>query len=263
MQNVRLTYSTLSLPSGHIRMKHPTYTVCTFCEQLFPSLRQLNVHLFKQHEVTASKTKSYFCWCCSKSCLCLKDLDQHLVEEHQFKSKEAKCQLCDDKSFCNKVTLKVHVVESHDLDFSKTSNTPFVSQLFDIVMEPNLNTINAGFQCPECKRNFSSKRSLSDHKRQVHDKSNHVKCPDCDYSSFQPYMLKRHIARHHDKGTKFKCDECSYFTFHKGTLKVHKTRTHNKINPYPCTKCEKSFDKRITFAQHLLQNHNIVYQWNS
>ena len=35
----------------------------------------------------------------------------------------------------------------------------------------------SGIPCPLCPKKFSSGRTLSDHHKQVHDKTNHIPCP--------------------------------------------------------------------------------------
>ena len=173
--------------------------------------------------------------------------------------------MCQDITFCHKITLKMHVLEFHDIDFSKASNTPFIRNLFNIITEPNIQTLpGSGIPCPSCDKKFSSNRSLSDHRRQVHEKANHIKCPQCNYSSFQPYMLKRHIERHHNTTTKYECDQCEFSTYDVGSIKVHKRKKHENVMPlFQCAECDKQYKKKYDYAQHLLQDHNIVYQYTN
>ena len=187
----------LTLLQGHIRKKHPTYYLCAFCDKkTFRQHKLLRVHLINEHNVKCGAKDFYVCWKCKKCCSSFKELDEHLSSEHGMKKHEHRCQLCVDETFSSKVTLKMHVLKFHEIDFSKVSNTPFIQDLFDIITEPNVKTIDgAGILCPVCQRKFSSSRSLSDHKRQVHEKANHIKCSHCDYTTFQPYMMKRHILR--------------------------------------------------------------------
>ena len=104
---------------------------------------------------------------------------------------------------------------------------------------------------------------MSDHKRQVHDKSNHIKCDLCSFTTFQPYMLKRHKQRNHDKSTKYDCDigGCNFFTYDKGRLRVHKRGVHEKIKPHKCTECTSSYQTKYRLAVHMLREHNIVYKY--
>ena len=80
----------------------------------------------------------------------------------------------------------MHLLENHEIDFSKTTNTPYICELFNIVKEHNVQTMKSGVQCPQCSQMFSCQRSYNDHRRQVHEKHNHIKCDQCDYRSSLP-----------------------------------------------------------------------------
>ena len=258
------SYTTIKSLKDHTLKKHPVYYLCAYCDKkMFLSHKKLRFHLLNEHSVKCGTKDFYVCWKCQKRYLSFKDLDDHLANEHEMKKDEHRCQLCQDKHFSSRVTLKMHVLEIHDIDFSKASNTPFICELFDIITEPNIQTVSgAGLPCSVCEKKFSCKSSLSDHFKQIHDKSNHVKCPHCHFTTFKPYILKRHIQRQHDKTTKYECDQCSFFTYDCGSIKVHKRRIHNKTLSFECSECEKKFEKRKKYAEHLLQSHNIVYQYN-
>ena len=258
------TYTTMMSLKGHVREKHPVYYLCSYCDKkMFLSQKKLRVHLLNAHNAKCGTKDFYVCPKCQKCCTSFRELDEHLSSEHEMKKDKHQCQLCNDKHFASSLTLKMHVVEFHDIDFSKASNTPFIRELFNIITEPNMQTMpGSGIPCPVCQKKFSSNRSLSDHRRQVHEKANHIKCPHCDFSTFQPYMLKRHVQRQHTKTTKFDCDQCSYFTYDVGSINVHKRRIHNKTMSFQCTECNKRYEKKREYAQHLLQSHNIVYQYN-
>ena len=259
------TYTSMSSLKGHIREKHPIYYLCAYCDKkMYLSQKKLRVHLLNEHNVKCGTKDFYVCWKCEKCCTSFKELDDHLISDHEMKKDEHRCQLCQDKTFSSLITLKMHVVEFHDIDFSKVSNTPFIRELFNIITETNVQTMpGAGVPCPVCQKKFSSNRSLSDHRRQVHEKANHIKCQHCDFTTFQPYMLKKHIQRQHTKTTKYECDQCSYTTYDYHAIGVHKKR-HDKTKVIQCRECDKAFvkEKRREYAQHLLQSHNIVYQWN-
>merc|ERR1712004_368057 len=109
---------------------------------------------------------------------------------------------------------------------------------------------------------LSSTRTLSDHKKQVHDKANHIKCDLCDFSTYEPYRLKRHKQTKHEK-IQYHCDLCDYSSTYKSSLKKHKLAKHEKIKPHQCTKCEKNFYSKQNLANHYLCAHNILYQYQS
>ena len=206
----RISFITIS----NKREKHPEYNLCSFCDKMFIQTCKLRSHLINEHDAKCGAKDFYVCWKCKKCCSSFKDLDEHLTSEHEMNKHEHRCQLCQDETFSSRVTLKMHVLKFHEIDFSKVSNTPFIHKLFNIITEPNVKTIDgAGVPCPVCQKKFASNRSLSDHRRQVHEKANHVKCDHCSYSSFQPYLLKKHIERQHTTTNEYKCDQCSYSTY--------------------------------------------------
>ena len=69
----------------------------------------------------------------------IRTLDDHLSHEHGMEKHQHRCQLCQDKAFSSIVTLKMHVLKSHEINFSKVVSDPFILKLFDIVTEPNMN----------------------------------------------------------------------------------------------------------------------------
>ena len=260
------TFNAAQTLKSHVREKHPVYYLCAFCDKkMFRQQKLLRVHLINEHEVKCGIKDFHSCWKCKECFSSYKELDQHLSGVHELPKDSLRCQMCQDITFCHKITLKMHVLEFHDIDFSKASNTPFIRNLFNIITEPNIQTLpGSGIPCPSCDKKFSSNRSLSDHRRQVHEKANHIKCPQCNYSSFQPYMLKRHIERHHNTTTKYECDQCEFSTYDVGSIKVHKRKKHENVMPlFQCAECDKQYKKKYDYAQHLLQDHNIVYQYTN
>ena len=50
----------------------------------------------------------------------------------------------------------MHVLKSHEVNFSKVVSDPFILKLFDIVTEPNMNIMeSSGIPCPLCPKKFS------------------------------------------------------------------------------------------------------------
>ena len=170
-----------------------------------------------------------------------------------FKSYDKKCKWSSNKS-TGKETGKTHLCA---LNFWAALDC--ICNL-DIEYFFEKNNIT-GVRCDVCGRMLSCNRSLSDHKRQVHDKANHIKCELCRFTTFQPYMLKRHKQRNHDKTTKYDCEQCDFSTYDKGRLRVHKRGVHEKIKPHKCTECTSSYQTKYRLAVHMLREHNIVYKY--
>ena len=267
------TYPSESSLKQHINIKHPVYHLCSCCDKIFINLKKLRLHLLNEHAVKCGTKDFYVCWKCMKCHSSAKELDDHLMTEHQMNRLEHKCLTCTDKYFASKQTLKMHLMEFHEFNpiedvsykgefQSALANDATAAQVLSlksiqVVADSSLK----GVRCDVCGRMLSCNRSLSDHKRQVHDKSNHLKCDQCSFTTFQPYMLKKHKLRQHDKSTKYSCDQCSFTSFDKSRLRVHVKRVHEKVKPHQCSECNCSYDGKHKLAVHMLDEHNIVYKY--
>ena len=165
----------------------------------------------------------------------------HLLEQHEFNPIE-------------KVSYKSELADALSNDTS-TAQALSLSSM-QVMEDTNLK----GVRCDICGRVLGSNRILSAHKKQVHDKSNHIKCDQCDFSTFQPCMLKKHM-KSHDKSKTYKCPQCNFTTHVKERLPPHIRSVHEKIRPHKCTECDNSFQAKSRLAVHMLREHNIVYKY--
>ena len=255
---------------AHVK-SHQMFHMCTICEKIFTAKTKLRDHLAIDHQFDCSSEDIFICHLCQKHHQTSNDLNEHLCQEHK-QAKEHLCSQCD-KNFSTKHMLTIHLMESHE--FNPIESVSYKSELenalsndtsaaqvlslksVQVIADSNLK----GVRCDICGRMLSCNRSLSDHKRQVHDKANHIKCDQCNFTTFQPYMLKRHKQRNHDKTTRYDCDQCNFTTYDKGRLRVHKRGVHEKIKPHKCNECEASYQTKYRLAVHMLREHNIVYKY--
>jgi hypothetical protein len=250
---------------------HQMFHMCTFCEKIFTAKTKLRDHLALDHRFDCSGDDIFICSVCEKKHMSSNDLNEHIHVEHNLPKSQI-CSQCD-KSFASKTMLTLHLMESHE--FNPIESVSYKAELADALSNDNnaaqalsLNSMHVvedehlkGVRCDICGRMLSCNRSLSDHKRQVHDKSNHIKCEQCNFTTFQPYMLKRHKLRNHDRTNKYDCDQCNFFTYDKGRLRVHKRGVHEKIKPHKCTECDSTYQTKYRLAVHMLREHNIVYKY--
>ena len=54
------------------------------------------------------------------------------------------------------------------------------------------------FQCEQCGRHMTDKRSLMDHMKDFHEK---LQCPQCEYKAFGEKDLNGHIQYNHTEST--------------------------------------------------------------
>ena len=161
------SYQTKFTLRDHIKTKHKGYLMCSICEMLFRSAKKIQLHYNQKHKIKTELTDHYVCPQCQVNCKSFKELDDHLVLSHFREKNQERCQLCPDEQFCHKITLKMHLLEKHELDFTKTSNTPYINELFNIVTDHVNSVYASGVCCPTCKRMFTCQRSLNDHIREV------------------------------------------------------------------------------------------------
>ncbi len=262
-------FAVSTLLSFHKRQEHPKFYICTFCERVFTSPREIKKHLHFEHNVVSSNKLAPICPECKEECPNLKAFDDHMVNAHKLSTVFAcpKCEL----TMSTKLILKLHMIESHRLNPLKA--TPEEVQLFDIVLVDNSHRMSRSqsgiptkpssqFKCEECGKFFRAARILACHKRQVHETSNHMKCEKCNYTTYLPSMLKKHIRQRHDSPRAFQCDQCSHATFSQSSLNTHKRNVHEKIKPHKCTTCDKGFWTAKHVANHMLRQHGIVMMTN-
>ena len=263
------SFSSLTTFKIHVN-SHQLFQMCTICDRIFTAKSKLRNHLGIDHQVNCTIDDMFVCPHCNKKHVSSNDLNEHLHTEHGF-VKEHLCSQCD-KPFASKPMLTLHLLEQHE--FNPIEKVSYKSELADALsndtstaqalslssMQVMEDTNLKGVRCDICGRVLGSNRILSAHKKQVHDKSNHIKCDQCDFSTFQPCMLKKHM-KSHDKSKTYKCPQCNFTTHVKERLPPHIRSVHEKIRPHKCTECDNSFQAKSRLAVHMLREHNIVYKY--
>jgi hypothetical protein len=260
------SYTCLRTLKGHVKSKHPVYYMCTFCEKLMTTPFKLKLHLFEGHKVKEGIKTLYVCSICQKQCSSCKDLDEHQkIEHNQPTNGEGQtCKICDDfvTSYSSRITLKIHILETHEVNFGQGIEDPYICELFDITPSQEHKELMAyGVECQQCHKMFATDRRLFEHRKSVHEKSSHVKCDYCDFTAWQPHLVKRHMEGKHIRSTKYECDKCKFVAYEKKSFRLHQRRVHEKdLGKYKCSECGKGFTIRTNYMQHLLRSHDIVYQ---
>jgi len=245
------------LLQNHIHRYHKRkFQVCTICEKFFIGTKkqQLIDHYTDEHAVFCNKNTMYVCDICKTKVTSAKELAEHYHTVHESKD-DFHCTKCDHKE-PTKALLSIHCLDAHnmnpfnDLDIGNETSFKEIKVLED----------SKTYQCSICSKKLTSKVTLNNHIKQMHDKSNHVKCDHCPNTYALPSDLKKHILMKHTARTKFPCSQCSFVTNRKDHFKRHFRRVHENEYRFKCTVCEKPIEDPGKLQQHMLKAHDILYK---
>ena len=238
----------------HMYNNHKLFMLCTLCERVFTSKYKLRSHMKTEHDFECNLDQLFICHICHNRHNSYSDMNDHFVNEHEHKN-EHLCTNCD-KVVSSKMLLTIHQMEAHE--FNPIDNTfKNAPQNLKVIQEK---IDKGGLPCDQCHKVFSSHRTLTDHRKQFHDKSNHIKCDLCDFTSFEPYRIKKHKQLKHE-AKHLKCNECGYACSTQQNLRRHISEVHLKIRPHKCTKCDMAYERKRPLALHMLQEHNILLKY--
>ncbi|XP_076324873.1 zinc finger Y-chromosomal protein-like [Tachypleus tridentatus] len=106
-------------------------------------------------------------------------------------------------------------------------------------------------KCQFCEKSFTSKDSLTTHKKQ-HDflDSDNYHCTRCNFSTKNSSELSTHLAIHQDDDRPFKCLECGKGFKGQFNLRQHQ-KFHGDIQLEKCSLCDKMYRKGSGLATHM------------
>ena len=131
--------------------------------------------------------------------------------------------------------------------------------------------IPESYDCKECGKHFSQKKSFARHAIH-HTKEKNFQCTDCDKLYADKNNLKTHVKLLHPesfdqfeviKEYKVPCNECDQKFAHNSDLEMHKVKAHDHPYYAHCEECGKGFvrlDHGRKIARHQKKCPNAFYK---
>ena len=226
---------------------------CQVCNKNFKSVNILHVHQ-KTHG-----DKIYNCYICYKIYKNKAKLNEHL-KTHM---RENICIVCSKKFSSNDNLLKhqrnLHTVtilpEKLDLH-EKTDHTQ--SSLCSVCgkvvanIERHLETHSEDhFKCNTCDKVFSTRRNLSDHKRNVHNQmKERYQCKECNVSCGRRQDLNRHMISVHTSDSSHTCEQCKKVFSRLDIFDIHSYKCQASSKTLYCETCGKTFKSKRNLKEH-------------
>ncbi|XP_060093843.1 zinc finger protein 397-like [Heteronotia binoei] len=116
-----------------------------------------------------------------------------------------------------------------------------------LLRHPSAYPVENGYECSECGKNLSCRRTLKAHKR-IHTGERPYECSYCGKFFSHSMNLKRHQKLHTGESL-YECPECGK-TFYRRDKFIEHQRIHTGERPYRCLQCGKSFSHRGTLVSH-------------
>lgn len=166
------------------------------------------------------------CQLCSKQFETFNQLNQHYSAVHNQKGYVICCNLRFDEPKRLREHIRVHI-------------------------DPAI------FQCPECQKNFCSKRSVQCHQLSVHlpDEQKPFQCQVCTKRFAKQYQLNTHMVQHSEQKD-FPCPKCQKPFTTNGALQFHIRNIHDRAYEVMCDVCSKMLRSKSALLAHRAEHFN-------
>ena len=268
---------------------------CDFCHEDFRTIQSMKVHLRGHANKHKENMPPYFCQACSKAYLERDKLLEHIKHHYRslkssdlpsFKMNSSQppkltrfaCGICS-YTYSDKTTLKKHQEKAHSSEFKvKSYKCDLCGEtVAKYQRSSHLRTVHPTYlKCDICNVSFATKRHLSAHQRNNHQKAvygcrfcpqtftsmDHLKFHEMRHSKEESHMSQESIEniqpdnnslRSDDKqlnksippkpsktSSRFICRFCSNTYSTKNARNKHETKAHSsskEVNTYKCDLC--------------------------
>ena len=216
---------------------------CSICQNTFPSMTNLRIHLATIHK------KHIFGTTCYENPRCVKPLHgtkeamfQHMIDNHNYES----CDLenCTKPVYAGEKNKKSHITYFHVLKSRcKHCAKHFPKPNFEAHVNSCESKDKDPVKCEKCEKKFSNETNLKKHQWVHSEETDSIpsrydttECPHCPMNFKRKYMLIKHLQSKH--------------------VQIWK-KLENKLKPKPsttnnfCTDCDVQFVTFEAKAQHL------------
>ena len=235
-------------PSNENQENSSNSITCDVCEKILSSrsnyISHLKTHIFDN-----------FCRVCCNSYNTKFKLNSHFTCHKAGEDSPQQYVQCDfdncQQRFPSKLQLHNHkYAHSNVVKFKcETCGVEFVKEAaFEIHKQKHRKRI----VCKICKKEFSSKKTLRDHKR-IHTGEKPFKCQVCNQRFRCQSGLKYHEVTHTNE-KKYRCELCGVSFLRSNYLKEH-LRIHSKEKPFECPHCNEKFIQMGVLKRHEQRMH--------
>ncbi|XP_035893525.1 zinc finger protein 271-like [Anopheles stephensi] len=246
----------------HLSKQHPQRLVCDLCLTAFQHEASLvwhrNYHLSK-----GNGSGKHVCDVCRKQCASSSHL--HLHRKIHLEQKPYPCTFGCDRSFSSSGNRQKHIARMHTREQKYRCthcNESFIYarqlQLHRERKHAELSRFSKGFLvCTRCKEPFDTEQSFQQHVTNF-DCPEHrpFECVFCSSRFKQATHLRNHLLTHEKDARAYGCEFCPKRFALAGDLKVHR-RTHTKEKPFRCNLCPAGFTMGKQLNKHRFKVHQI------
>ncbi|XP_076448882.1 uncharacterized protein LOC143285465 [Babylonia areolata] len=231
-----LYYTDTHLYGEHKQMHAKSPAECPICRVVFPTAREMKVHMWAHAEDPTEDGTGGKCSKCDKW---MPNSGAMLMHEKEHKNEAIR------KNYALEASIGFPCMKCEHI-FSSKSNLKKHSCKAD----PNRTFY---FHCEYCAHGCNTKEQLRDHIALHHLGIKRYVCEYCDQRFVCAPTLRRHVRRVHTKEKPYECHLCKE-RFYERNLMLRHVSKHTGIASFMCEFCGKGFHTKFDLKKHV-ENH--------